>query len=275
MVTLVIKQSAWGQLVFMLKRGSIVMNNRLRWIFGPMLLCFAFFRPGIAQDIGKVDALGTGKGVVILAQQNSVLADTLKKIRASQLSLSRTEEVQIKIYDEGLTSRSAIEAVPREFRQYEINDESDIIKLLPDLYRYYGFSGTESLGYDQRRRDTDSTFYTFQEKINGISTSNQLTVEVGNTNKKIRRFNGVVLLDRGFDKAHKLSDREAAEKLRIYFAQKGKCGSSSEGYSASLIYRSWGVDGGIAPWWLIRNSIPEPCYVDPNGDVEEAELGIP
>jgi hypothetical protein len=211
---------------------------------------------------------GATKFEELAQRQDGVPAD-IAKVREEQMLRSRNEDVEINIRDEGLTSLSLLAAVPREFRDVEISNESDLVDILDRLYPYYGFTGTESLEVRNKRQDDETTYYMLNENINGIPTSYSLNVLVNNSNNRIGAFLGTLRIDRGFQPGHMFTEHEALEKVREYIARSGKVFDVQEDPSSSLYYDAWGGEGGIAPWWRIRvHGIS--YYVSPSGEVDQS-----
>ncbi len=197
----------------------------------------------------------------------SVHSQDVDVIRQNQRALAQAENVEIVTRDDGLLSLSRLEGVPAELAQIEVRNESDLLEIIDELYPYYGFSGSESLEYKDKMPMSSVTLYLFEEKINGLATPYEIRVEVDLSNR-IRNFYGVLVMDRGFESTHILTEQAAVATALRYLVQRSKPHNPNGTHSAQLYYQAWGDEGGVAPWWRVRIDGAEYCFIAPNGEID-------
>lgn len=234
-----------------------------------LMLAICIISGSAYSQEGAPDASVNGTTSEDLAQSQSNFPVDIADVRENQMLRGRNGDVRINFRDEGLTSLSLLIGVPTEFRTMEISNENALKSVIEGIYPYYGFTGSESLELKDKRQDSDTAFYTFTQKINDIPTKYEINVQVSNRDNHISGFVGTLRIDRGFASEHVLTEQEALVRVHDYLNLNGKTFDANEDASAVLYYDSWGEDGGIAPWWLIK-MYGNPYFVDPKGEVDES-----
>jgi hypothetical protein len=95
----------------------------------------------------------------------------VKDRRAAQRKLARETGVTIQEYDYDGRSVSSLMDVPPELRDITILDEQQLSdSVISSIYKYYGFTGTETLKFLEKSSAMGNVKYVFQEYINNIET---------------------------------------------------------------------------------------------------------
>ena len=182
------------------------------------------------------------------------IPDTVKKIRLKQQFLEHSTGVMIKQFNQGKRSSSSLGNIPPELEDTIINDERDLEEYLKILYPYYGFSETESLRYAYKENHGNETAYIFYQYIRDVRTNLTLSIWVDIETFMISRLQGALVIDRDLERTHAMDANVAIKHvinyvLKNYDSQRFNLKGE---HMASLVYRQWGEDSVLTPWWQVE-----------------------
>ena len=211
------------------------------------------------------------------------IPNTVKKIRLKQQFLEHSSGVMIKQFNHGKRSSTSLENIPPELEDTIINGERDLEEYLKILYPYYGFGETESLRYAYKENHANGTAYIFYQYIREVRTDLTLAIWVDIETFMIFRLQGALALDRDLERTHAMDANVAIKHVLEYVLQN----YDSQQFNlkgeniASLVYRQWGEDSVLTPWWQVeierKEAIPyvyeygsythDVFFIDPEGGV--------
>lgn len=202
----------------------------------------------------------------------------LAAIRARQAELQATTGVELRMRDEGRRSISGIRGVPPEFRDLVVRRVEDLEQRIEDLYPYLGFSGTESLALGKSiTPDGGMHRHYFHQRINGIGLTYYISVYVNASTGQVFDVTGNVQLDRGFASTHALDEAQALALVRQYAKNEAGIANLVENPrdEAVLLYREWGEDEVLEPWWAVHLYLTNTWLIDPDGVIHDGAVTIP
>ena len=213
------------------------------------------------------------------APVNSLDEVDLARIREQQDALSESTGVAITYRDFENRSTSTMAGVPLELRSMVIHEPEDLISLLPRIYPYYGFTGTESLRYEQTITSVVNG-YVFREYIRDIATPFLLSIWVDADSNLIQKLNGNLVLDRDYGVLPVQSPAEAVNlvleairKRELSWDQEYRMNGN---HRVEVVYRLLRDTQTLAPIWKVsveRNTESaatnryQEYFVNPDGNV--------
>lgn len=212
------------------------------------------------------------------SQRQRELPVELAAIRARQVELQAATGVELHMLDDGRRSVTRIQGVPPEFDELEIRSPAELQPWIEVLYPYLGFSGTESLVFRQAiTPDSSPHSYYFGQTINGMALINQVVVHVNVDSGKVLAVRGNVQLDRGFAAAHALDAAAAMALVREFARSDAGLPELAENPrdEANLLYREWGADQALAPWWAVHLYGVNSWLIDPEGMIHDGVVVTP
>jgi hypothetical protein len=208
-----------------------------------------------------------------------------REIRSEQRRLAAEAGVRVQEFDTDGRAISNLQDIPPEIKDLKISDERNLIEsVIPAIYKYYGFVGTETLRFISKQNVMGEARYDFVKYINNIETPSFFTVRVDLKSNRIIGVGGGLDIDTGYDVEPILREQEAVE-LAIESARREELASNSSLYDtdnrraikAQIIYVRWGGERGLQPAWRINIPIIDPndlktafkpFVVNPDGSVQ-------
>jgi hypothetical protein len=209
----------------------------------------------------------------------------ISAIRSEQRRLAVEAGIEIQEFEQEGRSVSNLRGVPPEIKDIEVIDEKTLSDfVIPIIYKYYGFTGTETLRFSRKIPAMGYVYYGFKEYINDIELPGNFSIRVDPKSKRISNFGGGLAIDKGYDTKPKISEQEAINLVIDFIKDEER----EKGYSLNdtnkraaittkVIYVVWEKDDeGYAPAWQIevpmKNAIDfddarEPYIVYPDGTI--------
>jgi hypothetical protein len=154
---------------------------------------------------------------------------------------------------------ASLHGTPAEFLGLEVLNEQQLEEaLIPAIYRYYGFTGAESLSFAGKETSTQELDYLFQEYINGINTRGYLIVEVDPSSKRITNICCALQIDRDYDTEPAISEQDAVDRVMNHLEASGYVATYQPGadwkasFRAELIYVRSPQGKALQPGWLVE-----------------------
>lgn len=187
--------------------------------------------------------------------------------------------------DIGGKSATRLDGIPPELADRTIATRYDIESLIEELYPYYGFTRSETLVYVDETEAMGQKQYLFREFIDGIETSEFVSVYVNSQTRQIAEIRGEPQIKRDLGRMPRLSESEALD-LVIGFTRDNQLINAevydfNGSHSVDIVYRNWGRDRALVPFWHISlalsDGVPEGLiapnfYVAPNGEVQTDQI---
>ncbi|MDR0779247.1 MAG: hypothetical protein LBF16_00920 [Pseudomonadales bacterium] len=209
----------------------------------------------------------------------------ISAIRSEQRRLAAEAGIEIQEFEQEGRSVSSLNGVPPEIKDIEVIDEKTLNDfVIPIIYKYYGFTGTETLRFSRKTPAMGYVYYSFKEYINGIESPGNFAIRVDPKSKRISNVGGGLAIDKGYDTRPKISEQEAINLVIDFIKDE----ENEKGYSLNdtnkraaittkVIYVVWEKDDeGYAPAWQIEipmknatdfDDAREPYIVYPDGTI--------
>ncbi|MDR0779246.1 MAG: hypothetical protein LBF16_00915 [Pseudomonadales bacterium] len=254
-----------------------------------LLLCLAIPFSANAQNIigASVEPLGSDRRE---AETVPIEFAAVRDIRIEQRKLANQAGISIREIEENGRSGSIIEGVPPELRDIQIFDEKQLASIIiPDIYKYYGLTGTETLKFLRKMNAMGSMRYTFQEYINGIEVPSYCSVDVDPKSGKVTHVGGGLNIDREYDTEPVISEQEAFDLVVEYIInrekQKGPNNNTDNraNIKSQVIYVMWPGEKGLQPTWLFLVPLKNPFTIEaafeqfivyPDGSVMDGTMSV-
>jgi hypothetical protein len=231
-------------------------------------------RGGITALITNSFALITVVGALVVSQtvfaQAGLAVDDsdlqLATVREEQLGLATRAGVVLFTRDEGLKSVSRIATVPAEMQSFFVANEGDLVPHIPELYPYFGFTGSETLQFTERRTSLDgSNIFEFQQYIDGIPVAMYVDVWVNPKTLLVDRINGYAAIDRGFERTPEVPEETAIALVMQYIGRDRNYEQESSRLvtDTQVTYQSWGEDGALTAIWEVKLSMDNGRGLEP------------
>lgn len=241
--------------------------------FALLLICALLTLPLLAQD----DSAREPDAAMVNDDWRGLPLE-LAAIRVRQAALQATTGVQLRTSDVRQRSLTGIRGVPPEFRDLVVRHRADLEQRIGDLYPYLGFSGTESLRWrNSITPDAGHHRHNFQQFINGMGLVNHIMILVQVSTGQVVDVTGSVQLDRGFSSRHAVDAEQALALVRQYAAREAGVAEvdADPRDEAVLLYREWGEEQVLAPWWAVHLYLGNSWLIDPDGVIQDGTLALP
>ncbi|MDR0781260.1 MAG: hypothetical protein LBF16_11290 [Pseudomonadales bacterium] len=184
---------------------------------------------------------------------------------------------------DGLVS-SSLRGIPPELLGLEILNEKQLEDvLIPGIYQYYGFTGTESLKFVKREEFNGDVAYLFREYINDINTQAYMEVKLEPKSNKLAMICCALVIDAGgYDTQPAISEQEAVDRVMNYLETSGYVAAYQPdtnwraSFRSEIVYVYQQQGKALQPGWLVEVPVLDApsvgdAYgqftVTPNGEV--------